>query len=229
MTDALPFEVHPILAWPLYKTNIGRKFTKQEQDVFDTIIDKGLEPRISTRPKRISMDKYVLNQKPLASVQSFIDQHLKQFTIDILGLTNSNVSCDITTSWLNMYEGQEFKDLAEPHQHLNSIITGIFYPKCLELSGDETDGIVLMGKQENSIFQNFLIGGLKPTSFSGSKMFCSLVDGDLIMFPSIVQHAVLKNQTDQTRISLAFNTFVFGELGNTGTTSELIFKQKKYD
>ena len=43
--EQLPFEVFSLFPMPIYKTNIGREFTKQEQDEFDGIISEDLEER----------------------------------------------------------------------------------------------------------------------------------------------------------------------------------------
>ena len=66
------------------------------------------------------------------------------------------------------------------------------------------------------------------TQFSGGTFRLPVVTGDLILFPSIMKHSVEQNDTtDQTRISLAFNTFFFGVLGDYEVSSELILKQEK--
>ena len=80
---------------------------------------------------------------------------------------------------------------------------------------------------KNSIFQRFLIDGIKPTPFSADYFFQGLDNGDLVLFPSIMNHSVQQNETDQSRISLAFNTFFFGVLGEYENSSELILKQGK--
>ena len=49
--------------------------------------------------------------------------------------------------------------------------------------------------------------------------------GDIILFPSYLQHAVkIRNIDKSTRTSLAFNVFVKGNLGNNYNLTELILK-----
>ena len=220
------YEVFSLFPWPLYKINIDREFTKQEHDEFDTIIEKHLEPKIpGAMFKRVSTDKYLLKRKPFASIQSFIDHHLKQFAAEIMGIFDPNVSLDITQSWLNATEPQQY---FHNHAHWNSIISGVFYPKCLEFPGDKQDRIVFSNYEQNSIFGNLHIEKKHHNSFSGETYILPVVTGDLILFPSIMKHSIEKNDTtDQTRISLAFNTFFFGVLGEYGNSSELILKQEK--
>ena len=219
----LPYETISLFPMPVYKTNIAREFTKQEQDEFDTIIEKDL---VAIRPekfKRTSTDKYLLKRKPLAPIQSFIDHHLKQFASDIIGIFDSSVSLEITQSWLNATEPQQF---FPSHNHCNSIISGVFYPKCLEFTGDKSDAIILYRDHQNSMLGPILINMKHYNEFSGLIYRCPVVTGDLILFPARMEHSIEKNETDQTRISLAFNTYFFGVLGDSELTTELILKQE---
>ena len=38
--------------------------------------------------------------------------------------------------------------------------------------------------------------------------------GELILFPSNLQHSVPANQSDEDRISLSFNTWIKGDIGD---------------
>ena len=46
--------------------------------------------------------------------------------------------------------------------------------------------------------------------------------GDVILFPSSLTHMVETKQGDNTRISLAFNVFIKGTVGNNKNLTELI-------
>ena len=50
----------------------------------------------------------------------------------------------------------------------------------------------------------------------------ALETGQLVMFPSSTTHQVETKQGDNTRISLAFNTFYKGTLGSNKDLTELI-------
>ena len=153
------------------------------------------------------------------------DHHLKQFAVDIMGIYDPNVSLDITQSWLNATEPQQF---FPAHDHNNSIISGVFYPKCLDLPGDKSDVILLYRDRPNSMYRVLNVPKKHDNEFNGNTFVLPVVTGDLILFPSNMQHSIELNETtDQTRISLAFHTFFFGVLGDYENTSELILKQEK--
>ena len=63
------------------------------------------------------------------------------------------------------------------------------------------------------------------SEFTANAFRLPVVTGDLVLFPSSLRHSVNLNQTtDQRRISLSFNTFVFGELGYYDEANHLILK-----
>jgi ectoine hydroxylase-related dioxygenase (phytanoyl-CoA dioxygenase family) len=67
-----------------------------------------------------------------------------------------------------------------------------------------------LGKFNNISFQR-----KKTTTWNSIGATVSVEDGDLIIFPSWVPHSVNRNETkNKERISLSFNTFPVGELGD---------------
>ena len=199
-------EIIPLFPLPIYKTNIGREFTKQEQDEIDTIVSEKLANRAlgSDTPKDLSIDKYLLRQKSFLSIQSFIERHLKEFVTAIMGqdTVKTGWSPHITQSWLNVYRPNHYDPF---HIHHNCIISGVFYINCLKLS-DKPDGIIFDAPSHH-ILQQFELPIAQDTKFSDKPQFVPVVEGDLILFPSTVKHRVDLNETlDQTRISLSFNS-----------------------
>ena len=195
---------------PIYKTNIKREFTKEEQDELDVIISEQLtimgagDPTGLSTTKKLSIDKYLLKRKSFLSIQSFIEHHLKIFVENILGIDTDKTAWSpyITQSWLNVYKS---KDYEPPHRHINCIISGVFYFNCLEVS-DKPDGIKFTSPTHH-MFEEFNLPTVQNTIFSDRPYLVSAVKGDLILFPSTTLHSVNLNETsDQTRISLAFNS-----------------------
>ena len=225
-------EIISLFPRPVYKTNIERKFTKQEYDEFASIITKDLDERASNQFKRITTDKYLLKRKSLSAIRSFIEQHLNEFCFssNLLGMNKPKISCNITTSWLNLFEPRAFNP---EHNHRNSILSGVLYINCLELPDNKPDGINFHGNgtedfySSSEMFHHIDLPITHTTTFSSTSFRIAVDVGDLILFPSTLRHSVDLNETaDQTRISMSFNTFAFGELGD-GDTSEVILKQGK--
>jgi len=203
--------VAAIFPLPIYKTNIVREFTKEEQDELDVIISEQLTEfygEESIRTKNISIDRYLLNRKSFLSIHSFIQHHLKEFATTVLGIdaTKTNWSPHITQSWLNVYKPGHYEP---PHRHYNCIISGAFYINCLKnLPHDKPDGIVFAPTSHSMLEQlNIDRQTVQDTIFSDKPCHTPVVNGDLVLFPSSTQHVVTLNETsNQNRISLSFNS-----------------------
>ena len=100
------------------------------------------------------------------------------------------------------------------HAHPNSLISGVFYIN----SDDKFDKIKLFKQQYETIQLE-----IKEWNIWNSKSWWFPVKtGDIILFPSSLTHMVENKQGDNTRISLAFNVFIKGIIGNNKDLTELM-------
>ena len=67
-----------------------------------------------------------------------------------MGITDPNIYCSITQSWLNVIVPQQY---FFPHHHSNSIISGVFYPKCLKYPDDRLDEIIYFNLYSSIAFK----------------------------------------------------------------------------
>ena len=153
------------------------------------------------------------SDKGLKDIKIFCEHELKRYLENIEGVDTDIAGLRITQSWLNKTKPNEHH---HPHHHANSYLSGVFYFKCLP-----NDGINL----ENRFFGNynnmrFQIEKITPWNAQAVKI--NVEEGDLIIFPSWVPHYVDRNETkNMERISLAFNTFPIGEMGEEKGGSHL--------
>ena len=100
--------------------------------------------------------------------------------------------------------------------HPNSYISGVFYIKC-----DDGDGISF----NKNVYNQIKIEVSKLNIFNADSWNFGLKTGDVILFPSYLQHAVkIRNIDKSIRTSLAFNVFVKGNLGSNQNLTELILQ-----
>ena len=62
----------------------------------------------------------------------------------------------------------------------------------------------------------------KFNTFNSGQLLIPVNEGELIMFPSNLNHNVPVNKSDTVRLSLSFNTFA-NKLGDKNTLTEVIF------
>tara|TARA_Y100000817_G_scaffold92602_1_gene72155 strand:- start:40576 stop:41196 length:621 start_codon:yes stop_codon:yes gene_type:complete len=125
-------------------------------------------------------------------VQTELDLILKDF----YKLDLSNIKLVVTQSWLNVNNDSEYHPM---HTHTNSMLSGIIY-----LNTSEEDAIRFTDNKFNT----------RMSFVSIPNMVLPVKKGDIILFDSQLPHSVDAAKRKEKRVSLAFNTFVVGELGS---------------
>jgi uncharacterized protein (TIGR02466 family) len=138
----------------------------------------------------------------MQSLRLVAAEHINQYAWKVIS-SHPRHAFYITQSWVNFTEPGE---LHHRHMHTNSLISGVLYIQVKP----EVDRICFYRNSPAQILVSH--DQLSPYS---SPSICYSVDvGDLILFPSALVHDVERTTGAHTRISLAFNAFVKGELGS---------------
>ena len=143
-------------------------------------------------------DTYLLKHKELSKIKDFIYESLNKFTV---GIWKTKQKLIITQSWCN----KNLSNTEHPvHHHANSLVSGVFYFK---------QDITMPPIQFSRVDRQPLMPKIEENNmFNSQQIMFPMVDGELIMFPSNIWHAVLPNKGKDTRYSMSFNTFA-NELG----------------
>ncbi len=187
-----------LFAVPVAKSPIGRNYTDSELKY----IESQLERPSKAIDNYASPNKNVLAHDELKDLQTIIQQHLDNYFKAVYN-TSNNVALQITQSWLTLSRKGESH---HSHTHPNSVVSGVLY---VNVAGN--DGINFYRNEENLWFE------LEPSEtnyYNSYKIHVATKVGDLVLFPSSVKHGVNKVTEDIKRVSLSFNTFFSGEMGN---------------
>ena len=122
----------------------------------------------------------------------------------------NDVRLKITQSWLNWTKPGEYH---HKHAHPNSLISGCFYVNAKK----ETDKIVFY----KEIYQQIKFPPIAWNAYNSESWWYSIGTNDLIFFPSHLNHMVQPVGGEDTRISLAFNTFPIGHIGDESELTAL--------
>tara|TARA_B100001996_G_scaffold376799_1_gene358511 strand:- start:69 stop:890 length:822 start_codon:yes stop_codon:yes gene_type:complete len=157
-------------------------------------------------------DTFILDKPEMSRVRQFIDSKIKDYTINIMGSDNEMV---ITQSWLNKNcKGESHHE----HKHPNSMISGVWYPKIheklppIQFRTPRQSDLSLSYKQYNQ--------------FNSATFMLPMKKGELIIFPSDLMHSVPINHTNEERLSLSFNTWCTGSLGDIKSLTYLPLEGK---
>ena len=200
--------IHSVFPTPIYTTKIDRPFTKQELQFV-----KEQKKHCSKNDGNISSkDNYILNRKEFKNIKKFLDKCCKDYLNRIIGPKN-NIELYITQSWLNYTEVNQYH---HRHEHPNSVTSGVLYFD----SDVKNDKILFSKGGYRQIFPE--IDDTKFNLWNSDTWFFPVETGNLFMFPSSTTHQVETKQGNNTRISLAFNTFYKGSVGSNFELTELI-------
>lgn len=111
----------------------------------------------------------------------------------LIGLSDK-VGLQIKESWVNINTKGSWM---ESHNHGNNFLTGVYYVKVPANSGD-----ICFHKSGDKYSKDY-IGEL--TEFTRETIKVSPKEGQLILFPPWLMHSVEKSESNDTRISIAFN------------------------
>lgn len=187
--------IHNLFPKPVGIYKLDRDLTEKEVDFI-----KGQE----TRPNMgntTSVNNIILRHKQMTKLRDFIESSVSEYFKSVYNPKN-NVSLRITQSWCNYTEpGQHH----HKHAHPNSFVSGVFYLQ----ANRETDKIYFF----RDGFQQIKLPPENWNTWNSDSWWFDVGAGDLVLFPSSLEHMVETVQGDQTRISLSFNTFPVGVVG----------------
>jgi uncharacterized protein (TIGR02466 family) len=194
---------------PVYMTHMDRSFTKKELDFIYAQKNHTTKNDGNTS----SIDNYILNRKELKNIKKIIDKACEDYLQKII-CPKQDVKLYVTQSWLNFTEPDQFH---HRHAHPNSVISGVFYFD----SDKDNDMIKFFHPKE---YQQIWVDVEQKNYnlYNSTSWWFPVETGQLIMFPSSTNHQVDVKKGNNTRISLAFNTFYRGALGTNSTLTELI-------
>lgn len=119
---------------------------------------------------------------------------------DYCRLISKDYNCkplEVRNLWFNINNKNSYNQM---HTHPGSIISGVFYLKASEHSGEI--------KFHRNPYEEMFFGNLQPKGVTElNAMSCNYkpVVGRLILFPSYLLHSVLPNRDEDERISISFN------------------------
>jgi uncharacterized protein (TIGR02466 family) len=198
--------INSIFPTPIYISQLNRELTNKEL----LFIDNTKLDVYKNEGNTTSTDNYILNKEEFKDLK--IDLHLKvQDYFDKIISPANNITPYITQSWLNYTETNQYH---HKHQHPNSLVSGVFYINCDE----KFDKIKFFNENYKTIKPEIKEWNI----WNSESWWFPVKTGSVILFPSSLTHMVETKEGTNTRISLAFNVFIKGTLGNNKSLTELI-------
>ena len=212
------FKLDQIFGTPLMSFDYGK--INDDENKF---ISKCLESTTENIFNYSSTETYILD-KGLSEIRFFIEKSIRTYVETvIIGGKYDEYDFDfrITQSWLN--KTLRNGDGHHIHNHPNSFISGVFYVRV----NPDVDYIVF--SRPNQQFFQFPIK--EYNTFNSYQWSVGVSEGQLLLFPSTLIHEVKPPKVSNMissdddayadRISLSFNVFPTGRIGDSINLNEL--------
>jgi uncharacterized protein (TIGR02466 family) len=188
--------IHNLFPTPIGFYELNREFTKSESDFLLN------QKSRSNMGNTTSIDNYICRSSKLKKLKQFFDESLLHYFTTVYR-PKYDVIPRITQSWVNYTKPGEYH---HKHAHPNSFISGVFYIQ----SDAEKDKIYFY----KDGYQQIKVPAADWNEWNSESWWFEAITGKLILFPSSLTHMVETVQAEQTRISLSFNTFLSGYIGD---------------
>jgi uncharacterized protein (TIGR02466 family) len=194
-------EIFPLFSKVVYvkQTNINC------ENILKTINEKasvsGIPNQITKKYLAlVSNNKKVLDQNKYKNLKKEVMKEFYHYAHDVLNYKNNKFK--MTTSWFTKSNKNQESIY---HNHNNCMFSGVLYLKINDNSGG-----INFTNYENF---RFLLVATKYDTLNAKDFTIQPQTGTIIFFPSEMHHRILQNESNQERISLAFNFLPIGHIG----------------
>jgi uncharacterized protein (TIGR02466 family) len=201
----IPFEIIPLFPQALYRSTF-RSLTDNEIRIIDEfpVERQQLGNHTSHAP-------YFLSEPGLENLKADLQEHIENYVKEVMKV---DYEVYITNSWKNLtMPGHQHI----VHNHANSIISGVLYIK-----SSYVQPTISFSRGSNPYLLAFEANEYTP--FNALEWTIPVEDNNIIIFPSTVNHYVKPNLSDKNRLSIAFNTFIRGNIRTQHVGADLILK-----
>jgi len=206
---------HPLFPTPLY---INPECAAQNQldlsSINQRLLDLEWEKVKNPDPDYVphgttSVNKNILSLPQFADVASAIDNEMRQYVFNDLGVDPRGVTLHCNRSW-SMYH--ERGDHSRQHCHENCLWSGIFYTQVPENAG----GITLF---QYASHYTWILPAIKPrirksTQWTANQTYIDVLPGWIVIFPAFIQHGTPMCDSNDPRLNVVFNYTMKGTFGD---------------
>lgn len=186
------------------ESSLGRELTEEEKSILMNTPSRENEGNLSSK------NNYLLEIPELATLKAEFMTAVENYMNTIV-CAGPNVNAYITQSWTNYTTENQYH---HTHNHKNSYLSGVFYVEAV----DGVDRITFYSNRDSQ----FDVHPIELNMFNSLSWWYPVKTGSLLIFPSYLYHSVQKKNQSNTRVSLAFNTFLKGTIGDNFKLTELI-------
>ncbi len=198
-------DIQPLFATPFMRADLSSAITQKQVEYIQNL------PMIRNRDNMISEDLYIFRHPELKSIADAVQEALNIYARTIMGISQTVY---VTQSWALLNQPNVGM---HSHAHSNSILSGSLY-YC-----DLPEPVSRVFFDRHTTYQQLEIrpDPDKANLYNTSVNTITPRKGEVLLFPSSVNHMIEQNGSKDLRRAIAFNTFIRGKLGDYRDVSEL--------
>ena len=202
---------------PLMEFEYGQ-ISEDENNIINHYLND-LRPNVYNFTTR---ESYILDkEKGLSNLKKFIKRAIYTYVKSVIvgdEYNQDELNFKITQSWANLTQPGSAGH--HQHTHSNSVISGVLY-----VQTNDDDSVTFANDYLASM--TIRVPTKKYNQFNSNIWRFPVSAGKLILFPSNVPHQVDSPIGNKDRITLSFNVFPFGILGEKDQLGELRILEDK--
>lgn len=195
----------------LFPTPVGLYALDRELSASELSFIKNIEQHNNVG-NTTSNDRNVLDNKKLKKLRTFIEDKIAEYFKQVHD-PKHDVQLKITQSWCNYTNPGQYH---HKHAHPNSFISGVFY-----VNADKVKDRIFFYQDQ---YQQLKLPPNEWNVWNSESWWFEAGTGTLVLFPSGLTHMVPNTESSETRISLSFNTFFEGQVGETEDLTGLVIE-----
>ncbi len=199
------YDIQPLFATPYMRADLSHAITPEQVEHIKKL------PMVQNQTNQISEDLYIFKHRELKRIANAVQEALAIYASEVMGIAQK------------LYVTQSWSLINRPgvgmhaHSHSNSVVSGSLYYTALP------EPVSRMIFDRHTTYQRLEL----PPENDRRNLYNTPVNiltpkaGELLLFPSEMNHMVEANGASQPRHSIAFNCFIKGKLGDFRDVSEL--------
>jgi uncharacterized protein (TIGR02466 family) len=187
--------IHNLFPIPIGSFQLDREFTQGELDFIN-----GQE----TRPNQgnvTSKDNNLFDREELKDLACQVQCIINEY-FDAIYKPKNDVKLYVTQSWSNYTKPGEYH---HKHAHPNSFVSGVLY-----INSDPAKDKIYFYREG---YQQLRLPPSEWNLYNSESWWFEVKPGQVYLFPSSTTHMVQTTESADTRVSIAFNTFLKGYIG----------------
>jgi uncharacterized protein (TIGR02466 family) len=194
-------ETFGLFSTPVVSFEMNRDFTEEE---LDSILSHSENARPGLMGNRTTVGRNVLDDPELSDIRKFVDESLEWY-VDNIQKPKDKFEVYLTQSFVNLISNGQGHHV---HTHPNSYVSGVLYIQ----ANQDNDSITFLGEAA-ACPKFFSLPADDFNVFNSNRWSMPVWTGRLLIFPSNIPHQVNLVNNSYERISIAFNTFIRGQIG----------------